>query len=90
MYALYPTSGSRDLNKDYFILVIVYFPFICSFIYDTHNSSPIEELRNYCGEILAELFNMGLNQEYDNNIFNRHFKICKIDLKLLNRLQYNP
>jgi hypothetical protein len=39
-------------------------------LYHTHNDSPIEELRNYCGEILAELFNTDLNLGYDNNIFN--------------------
>ena len=39
-------------------------------LYDTHDGAPYENLRNYCGKILAELFNTNLILGYDNNVFN--------------------
>ena len=38
--------------------------------YDEHNYAPFENLRNYCGQILTELFKTNLTLGYDNNIFN--------------------
>lgn len=38
-------------------------------LYDTHNSSPYEDFRNYCGKVLAELFNTTLDVGYDGNVF---------------------
>jgi len=38
-------------------------------VYDTSENAPFEELRNYCGKILAELFNSKLNLGYDNTTF---------------------
>ena len=39
-------------------------------LYDTPNNAPYEDLRNYCGKILAELFNTNCNLGYDCNVFN--------------------
>ena len=39
-------------------------------LYYNHDDSTFEELRNYCGEILVELFNTDLNLGYDYNTFN--------------------
>tara|TARA_B110000285_G_C15020151_1_gene561122 strand:+ start:206 stop:886 length:681 start_codon:yes stop_codon:yes gene_type:complete len=39
-------------------------------LYDTHNSAPYERLRNYCGKILAELFNTKLIVGYNRGVFN--------------------
>jgi hypothetical protein len=39
-------------------------------LYDTENCPANEELRNYCGKILAELFNTNLNLGYTDNVFN--------------------
>lgn len=39
-------------------------------LYDTHDSAPYCDLRNYCGKILAELFNTNLTLGHDSNIFN--------------------
>jgi hypothetical protein len=38
-------------------------------IYNNTNS-PYEELRNFCGKILSELFNTDLLPGYDKNVFN--------------------
>jgi hypothetical protein len=38
-------------------------------LYDSHDSSPYEELRNYCGKILAELFNTKLTVGYNADVF---------------------
>lgn len=38
-------------------------------LYDTDKNAPFEELRIYCGKILAELFNTNLNLGYDWNTF---------------------
>uniref|UniRef100_A0A6C0KUG0 Uncharacterized protein n=1 Tax=viral metagenome TaxID=1070528 RepID=A0A6C0KUG0_9ZZZZ len=39
-------------------------------LYDTHDSSPYEDFRNYCGKILTELFNTNLTLEIDVNLYN--------------------
>ena len=39
-------------------------------IYNEVNSAPYEELRNYCGKILAELFETDLVTAYDDSTFN--------------------
>jgi hypothetical protein len=39
-------------------------------LYDTSNDSPYRKLRNYCGKILAELFNTNLTLGYNKNVFN--------------------
>jgi hypothetical protein len=39
-------------------------------LYDEHDDSPYEELRDYCGEILADLFNTNLNLGYNEETFN--------------------
>jgi len=39
-------------------------------LYDTNKGAPFEELRNYCGKILAELFNTNLTLGYNKNVFN--------------------
>lgn len=39
-------------------------------LYDTHDGAPYEELREYCGKILAELFNTKLDLGYNGDIFN--------------------
>jgi hypothetical protein len=39
-------------------------------LYDKENGPHTAELRNYCGKILAELFNTKLNLGHDHNIFN--------------------
>ena len=39
-------------------------------LYDTHNGAPYEDFRNYCGKILAELFNTNLILGDDDNVFN--------------------
>jgi hypothetical protein len=39
-------------------------------LYDSHNSAPYENLRNYCGKILTELFNTKLTLGYDITDFN--------------------
>jgi len=76
----------KYINIDYNIL---YFNFKCHNIptnsniinivlhttnlYNTGYGAPFEELRKYCGKILAELFNTNFNSEYylnDLNIFN--------------------
>lgn len=38
-------------------------------LYDTESSSPFEDLRIYCGKILAELFNTNLILGYNDDIF---------------------
>ena len=38
-------------------------------LYHTHDNAPYEELRNYCGKILAELFNTNLILGYDDKVF---------------------
>jgi hypothetical protein len=39
-------------------------------LYNTVNSAPFENLRNYCGKILSELFKTKLVLGYDSNVFN--------------------
>jgi hypothetical protein len=39
-------------------------------LYDMHDGAPYEDLRNYCGKILAELFNTNLILGDDDNVFN--------------------
>jgi hypothetical protein len=39
-------------------------------LYDTHNSAPFNDFRNYCGKILAELFNTNLTLGVDHDIYN--------------------
>ena len=39
-------------------------------LYDKYVSDPYEDLRNYCGKILAELFNTNLILGYDCTVFN--------------------
>lgn len=39
-------------------------------LYDTEYGAPFENLRIYCGKILAELFNTNLNLEYNGEVFN--------------------
>ena len=39
-------------------------------LYDSYFDAPFDELRNYCGKILSELFNTNLILGYDNNTFN--------------------
>lgn len=39
-------------------------------LYDTHYIAPYNELRNYCGKILSELFNTNLILGYDDNVYN--------------------
>jgi hypothetical protein len=38
--------------------------------YDTHENAPYEELRNYCGKVLSELFNTSVLSGYDRGTFN--------------------
>ena len=38
-------------------------------IFDTHINAPYENLRNYCGKILTELFNTKLTLGYNHNTF---------------------
>lgn len=38
-------------------------------LYDTQDNCPIDDLRNYCGKILVELFDTNLNLGYDSKIF---------------------
>jgi hypothetical protein len=38
-------------------------------LYERSDSAPYEEFRNYCGEILAQLFNTNLTLGYDYSIF---------------------
>jgi len=39
-------------------------------LYDTHDDAPYEELRKYCGKVLAELFNTSVLMGYDFQTFN--------------------
>jgi hypothetical protein len=39
-------------------------------LYDTHDSAPYEELRNFCGKILAKLFNTEITIGYNHDTFN--------------------
>jgi hypothetical protein len=39
-------------------------------LYDTSIDAPYEDLRNYCGKILKELFNTELNLGYDIDVYN--------------------
>lgn len=39
-------------------------------LYDMNKNAPYEDLRNYCGKILAELFNTKLTLGYDITDFN--------------------
>jgi hypothetical protein len=39
-------------------------------LYDTDKGAPFDELRNYCGKILAELFNTNLTLGFDKKVFN--------------------
>lgn len=39
-------------------------------LYDTYINAPFEDLRNYCGKILSELFNTNLILGYNGNVFN--------------------
>lgn len=39
-------------------------------LYDTVCDAPYEDLRNYCGKILAELFNTNLTLGYHRDVFN--------------------
>lgn len=39
-------------------------------LYDTHDDAPYEELRKYCGKVLAELFNTSVLVGYDFQTFN--------------------
>jgi hypothetical protein len=38
-------------------------------LYDTSVNAPYEKFRNYCGQILVELFNTNLTLGYDGNVF---------------------
>jgi hypothetical protein len=83
MYELETFIKDKYINIDYNIL---YLNFKCHEIpansniinivlhstnlYDAHDNAPYEAFRNYCGKILAELFNTKLTLGYNGNVFN--------------------
>jgi hypothetical protein len=64
---LYFNFKNYNIPKDSNIISVVLHT---TNLYDTHNDSPFEDLRNYCGKILTEIFNTNLHLGYDCNTFN--------------------